>query len=581
MIWWIFQNSRLSAEKATLTDLEGAVDWLHVAKWHASKDFRMQVDFEIDHCGKKFAFNMIYPSIFPDAPPMIYTADRTRISLHQYGPDGELCLEHRPDNWRPSKTGADMVASCYNLLVEERPDAERTVHAHSAHVRSLGRDLRSSYCRLLIRDADLEILAKLDQCRPEVLSLYERHAGSAVIASIAYLGEKDAPVWTSDFILPKGCTDSSGYVVRIPESGKMGPINIERLTTFLNDKGLCDLVNTLVHAQESMHLLVGDQDNWELFWIHGDAEKREIVSYTTINIPSADDRIPSAFSVLPKKKVGIVGCGSVGSKIAASLCRSGVGQFLLIDDDIFFPDNVVRNELDITDTGAHKSYALKDRLLEINPVGEIRALRLSLGGQESASTMVGALEALADCDLLIDATAESVAFNMLASVSKRRKVPMVWALVFAGGIGGIVARARPNIDPVPNDARGQIDVWCVDRGKDWNRGRDATRYSGERPDGKPMIASDAEVSIIASHATRFAVDILAGAEESNFPASAYVIGFSRDWIFEQPFDTWPINLQCKEQWGETLDPLSEEELSELLKEHLLPIEDADANSSST
>ncbi|MCT4372027.1 ThiF family adenylyltransferase [Yangia mangrovi] len=41
--------------------------------------------------------------------------------------------------------------------------------------------------------------------------------------------------------------------------------------------------------------------------------------------------------MLADKSVGIVGCGSVGSKVAASLCRTGVGKFLLIDEDIFFP----------------------------------------------------------------------------------------------------------------------------------------------------------------------------------------------------------------------------------------------------
>lgn len=65
---------------------------------------------------------MRYPSVFPDSSPMVFTEDQLQISLHQYGPSGELCLEHRPDNWHPSVTGADMVASCRRLLVEEQPD---------------------------------------------------------------------------------------------------------------------------------------------------------------------------------------------------------------------------------------------------------------------------------------------------------------------------------------------------------------------------------------------------------------------------------------------------------------------------
>lgn len=580
MTWWLFQSNRLSAEKAALADLEGDVDWLRVAKWLANSDLSMHVDFEIDQGGETFAFQMIYPGVFPDAPPMLYTQDRTRISQHQYGADGELCLEHRPDNWRPSITGADMVVSCYNLLSEEHPDADRIVHARSAHVASLGRDLRSKRCRFLMTDADVVAVNRLNEYVPEALSLRERMVGSAFISSISHLGKKDAAVWTSDLILPKGGTDESGFVVRAPGRGKERSIDTEYLRAFLDGVKLGGLREMLINGADSTCLLMGDGDDWELFWIYGEEQKREIISYTTIRIPPKAKRVPEGFEVLPDKKVGIVGCGSIGTKIAASLCRSGVGQFLLVDEDIFFPDNVVRNELNLKDTGAHKAYALKDRLLELNPVADVRALRLSLGGQESASSMAGALEGLGECDLLIDATAQPVAFNMIASVSKRQKKPMIWALVFAGGIGGLVARTRPDFDPIPIAARDQIEVWCNDQGIDWIPHEDLGRYDGRGADGRPMIADDAEVSIIASHAARFATDILARPDGSLFPVSAYVIGFSSEWIFDQPFDTRPIDLRPDGTWGETVDPLPREEMLKLLQEHLPPKKGADATAGS-
>lgn len=579
MSWWLLQSKRLSSEKAALVDLEGGVDWLRVGKWQANNDLSMCVDFEIDQGGEMFAFQMIYPGVFPDAPPMIYTEDRTRISKHQYGADGELCLEHRPDNWRPSLTGADMVVSCYNLLTEEHPDSHRIVHAHSAHVASLGRDLRSKYCRFLITEADVEALNRLNEYAPEALSLRERMGGSAFISSIVYFGAKDAAVWTSDLILPKGGGEGSGFVVRVPGTGKEGSIDTKHLGALLDDIKFGDLRQALLDGSHSTHLLMGDGDDWELFWIYGEEQDRKIISYTTVRIPSPQKRVPDGFDVLPGKKVGIVGCGSMGSKVAASLCRSGVGQFLLIDEDIFFPDNVVRNELDLKDTGTHKAYALKDRLLELNPLCDVKALRLSLGGQESADSMAGALEALGECDLLIDATAEPVAFNMIASVSKRQKKPLIWAQVFAGGIGGLVARARPELDPVPIAARDQIEVWCEDQGVDWIREDDPGRYDGLSSDGRPIVADDAEVAIVASHVTRFAIDCLTRPDASIFPFSAYLVGFSSEWIFDQPFDTRPIDLRPDGAWGETMDPLSPEEILKLLKEHLPPKEDADATSS--
>ena len=95
-----------------------------------------------------------------------------------------------------------------------------------------------------------------------------------------------------------------------------------------------------------------------------------------------------------------------------------------------------------------------------------------------------------------------------------------------------------------------------------------------------MIADDAEVSIIAAHSTRFASDILARPEASIFPVSAYLLGFSSEWIFKQPFDTWPIDLRPDGTWGEVMESLSPEEILKLLKEHLPTKEDADATAAS-
>lgn len=579
MTWWLFQSTRLSSEKAALAELEGSVDWLRVVKWQANTELAMCVDFQITHGSEELAFQMIFPSVFPDAPPMIYTEDRTRISHHQYGADGELCLEHRPDNWHPSVTGADMVTSCQRLVTEERPEGGEIVHARSAHVASLGRDLRSKPCRFLMTEIDIKELNGLAEYTFEELALRERRAASTFISSINYVGAKDAPVWISNLILPKGGMDTTGFAVRVPKVGVQGNIEPDKLRALLERVKLDDLIKTLLDSDDSTHLLMGDGDNWELFWIYGEAADRKLVTYKTVCVPVDRQRLPDGFNQLAGKKVGIVGCGSVGSKIAASLCRAGVGKFLLIDEDIFFPGNIVRNELDLSETGAHKSHALRDRLLKLNPVADVIALRMTIGGQESAEAMAGALEALGECDLLIDATAEPTAFNLIASVSTRKKKPMVWAEVFAGGIGGLVARARPDLDPIPLSARGQIDVWCNDQGVEWVRAEDAGRYDSQAGDGEPLIADDAEVAIIASHATRFATDILASPDASIFPLSAYVIGFTSLWLFKEPFDTRPIDLKPDGVWGEAGDELEPEKIIKLLKEHLAVKEDADATSS--
>jgi hypothetical protein len=68
--------------------------------------------------------------------------------------------------------------------------------------------------------------------------------------------------------------------------------------------------------------------------------------------------------------------------------------------------------------------------------------------------------------------------------------------------------------------------------------------SYDMPDeASPLVAYDAEVSQFAATATAFAVDTIIDRSPSSFPQSAYVIGYKREWIFEGPFDTQPIQVE--------------------------------------
>jgi hypothetical protein len=123
---------------------------------------------------------------------------------------------------------------------------------------------------------------------------------------------------------------------------------------------------------------------------------------------------------------------------------------------------------------------------------------------------------------------------------------MIWAEVFGGGIGGFVARSRPDVDPPPIEGRKQIAVWCDDQATPWEF-RPGANYDAIGRDEVPFVADDADVSVIAAHATRLALDILQGGETA-FPHSAYMIGLQKAWIFQAPFDTWPIDLAPIGPW---------------------------------
>lgn len=582
MSWWLTRSSRLASEKTAISQLEDTSEWLTLLKWRATSDLTMCLDFVINHDGTDYALEMNYPNVFPDAPPMIFSSDRSRISGHQYGASGELCLERRPDNWHPSVTGAEMISSAYRLLLEERPEGGAVVHAHSAHVGSLGRDMRTKSCRLVLSGSDKTALNDLTEHEVTGFRLKERTVAKVYIASIETIGPKDAPLWRTDIGVSSGGSICDSLVVRVPTFETSNTLSADGLEEVFACLGLTELRGVTDVESDPAPVLIGDADDWQLLWFFTSENERKIVRYSTLEIPPDMQRLPTAYENLAGKRVGLVGCGSVGSKVAVSLARSGVQSFFLLDEDVFFPGNIVRNELALDGIGVHKANLLKDRLLQIGPSIDAKLLRLSLGGQESAASMVAALEELQNCDVIVDATADPVAFNMIASVAKRSKTAMVWCQVFAGGIGGFIARARPDIDPIPSAARDQIRQWCTDQGVAWTgwQGKSARSYEGRAESGVPLVADDAEVSIVAYHATRFVTDYLAQPERSIFPMSAYMIGMSSEWAFNQPFDTGPIDLRPEGDWGDVVDRIDADEMVALFKEHVVIEETDDASSGS-
>jgi len=77
--------------------------------------------------------------------------------------------------------------------------------------------------------------------------------------------------------------------------------------------------------------------------------------------------------VMEKKRVIILGCGSVGSLVALELARAGVKHFILCDADIVEYHNICRHQCGIEDVGDLKVFAIKRKILSINPRAEVIA----------------------------------------------------------------------------------------------------------------------------------------------------------------------------------------------------------------
>lgn len=83
-----------------------------------------------------------------------------------------------------------------------------------------------------------------------------------------------------------------------------------------------------------------------------------------------------ALQKLAKSKVAVFGVGGVGSFVVEGLARSGVGKFVLVDDDCVCRTNINRQLPATTKTvGKPKVEVMKARILEINPRAEVTAFQ--------------------------------------------------------------------------------------------------------------------------------------------------------------------------------------------------------------
>jgi hypothetical protein len=535
-MWFINRPERFLREQRAVARLTAESPWLERADWRITDKMAAVIDVDLRIAGKLVELSMQYPDLFPAALPAVKTRDGVMLgTAHQYN-NGDLCLQIRADNWHPEIEGAALLVSAYELLSTESSVDERGGHmeVESAHELSEGQRLRGKTWRFVLTQSAYEHAVAAVNTEPAHFT-WQLRGGSSLVSSLVSIGEKDREHWI-DPDLPTSVVRSriNGFLIKL-EAGDMRCMSLNKATS-LDARTFREAVLGSSDCLERREIILTVESE-QIRAFDLDYKDNDVTEFAII-YPTYARRLPERHAELLMRKVGIVGCGSVGGKVAATLARAGVGSFYLVDDDIVRAENLVRNDLDWTSVGAHKSKAVGERLKLANPRVAVEASLQRLAGQESSSAQAGVLVKLGDCDLIVDASGNDSAFNYLAAVARERLKPMVWARVFGGGYGGIVARARPSVEASPHMVRASIDAWCSNP-EFPAPPLSARDYAAIDGGGNPMVADDADVSVIAAHLSRMAIDLLVG-DMSTFEHSAYAIGLRKEWIFSAAFDTWPI-----------------------------------------
>jgi len=549
MHWVRRDPKRFLHEREELEKLAAEVHWIEAIHWRIElTSVLVEADLDLAVHGNPRPITLTYPDIFPDTPAYIRPRDKSQLwSAHQYGEGGSFCLEWRADNWQRDVTGADLVRSVYKLLsTESHPD--RSARVPSAHHVTLGQELRSENNRLI---ATPGLVAALSRLAPGTVTPIRTNTllhKATFVCFVREIGEETG-AFTQVKDLPEGLTElpffawkREGFVVKDERFSQKLPVDtvaaLQALICDVNPSAPVTLPgeNGSAKLKDAVFLLCSDgADTLQAFYVIDGELTKYVVLKSGAGIEA---RLPAGYAGLGDLRIAIIGLGSMGSKIAVSLARSGCRKFLAVDDDIFLPENICRNELSWTAVGVHKAAAIAETLSTIAADIEVDVRVHRLAGQESSMWAARVLKSLPSCDLIIDATANPDVFLRLASLAQGNQVPICWGEVFAGGIGGLIARARPGSDPNPLAVRNGILRTLEDLPP--APYRNATRY--DVLDEEPVIADDADVGHIASAIARLALDTLVKREPTSFPSQAYLIGLRNEWVFSSAFDTRPIDI---------------------------------------
>lgn len=77
--------------------------------------------------------------------------------------------------------------------------------------------------------------------------------------------------------------------------------------------------------------------------------------------------------------VGIAGAGGLGSNVATSLARAGIGKLIIADFDKIEPSNLNRQQYFINQIGMPKVIALLENLKQINPFSDYQMHEIKIG----------------------------------------------------------------------------------------------------------------------------------------------------------------------------------------------------------
>lgn len=127
--------------------------------------------------------------------------------------------------------------------------------------------------------------------------------------------------------------------------------------------------------------------------------------------------------------VAVCGLGGLGSNIAVSLARAGIGKLILIDFDQVDISNLHRQQYKASQIGLDKTEALSQNLLEIAPYIELETHTVRIMNNEEVTRLLSAADII--CEAFDQAEAKAMLTNAVLELLPDKY------LIAASGMAGL------------------------------------------------------------------------------------------------------------------------------------------------
>jgi hypothetical protein len=485
-----------------------------------------------------YHFDVIFPQYFPYQPIIVKSLEKIKLSKHQYN-DNSMCLKWGIDNWNEEITIKDILENLIELISIENPFGENHGIASSGDKFTLTQEIQRSGMSFIMDELDFELFKKQygnGTFITKTTGHYILHFIKSVDKHKKHYSFKKFKSLTK-FTYSKSDMSLEEFKINKLDqlANKMFKENDPaHLVISSDNKCLLAFIRFATEdekAQALKKLSLVEQEKWK-------NEKPRVLEWITpkyIN-DEKEKRIQIDENVL-NKKIAILGLGSVGSRVLLDLARAGFSNFILCDDDIFMPNNIVRHELFSDSIGEYKVVALSNRInKEINPKAFFDLHLFALNGQQSTIHTQHMLDNLATADLIIDCTANSNLIFSLNELVSQQDINYLSGSVISGGLGNIlIIREKGKAISLVDLVESQKKFFRINHLEQFL----TTDYSG-KIGSTEYVATMSDISIISGIIGKNAIHLLSGKKEEILKSDIYIMSTSNQFL-EETFSYYPLN----------------------------------------